>query len=444
MPPTPSGAPRYTRTQRRLLTVSAGLGVAVLAGVAFVVTYGDLRALVVEGHAPRRFAPAYPVMFDALITVTILALVMARNTRWWIRWPRWLLLLVLLAGAGAASVQRATKGYGALPDEALKAGVAVAPHVMLLLVIWLWLAMFRQARQATAPDSPADSPADESPLDEADGPRPPTVEVPAGRLDSDTKFVPGFDQDYEPKHQQAGELADDQPGETPEDAAWPNPWVQEEAPLDWALVPYDPEPAPPYEPDPAVQPYEPDPVQPYRPDPAPETIMREEPERDPAVALLRAPSSLPTDIKLVGRPAATTQPDLVVPGLVEPATEPAADLPAEPAAALRTSPAAEPAGEEDDDGADIPVTDRAEDPDAGDDHPVAGLADDTGLEAPESTTDDVERWSAEAAEDVQKWADDAAGSLGTDRPAFGPEQTTEVEWTPPSSTFRSSPTPPDD
>src|SRR5258708_7179871 len=171
MPPTPSGAPRYTKTQRRLLTVSAGLGVAALAGVAFVVTYGDLRALVVEGHAPRRFAPAYPVMFDALITVTILALVMARNTRWWIRWPRWLLLLVLLAGAGAASVQRATKGYGTLPHEALKAGTAVAPHVMLLLVIWLWLAMFKQARQAAAPVSPADEP----PL--------------------------------EPKHQQAGELS---------------------------------------------------------------------------------------------------------------------------------------------------------------------------------------------------------------------------------------------
>jgi hypothetical protein len=220
--------------------------------------------------------------------------------------------------------------------------------------------------------------------------------------------------------------------------------VQDEAPLDWALVPYDPEPAAPYEPDPAVQPYEPDPIQPYSPDPIPNTIGPEEPERDPAAALPVAPSSLPTDVKLVGRPAAITQPDLVVPSSVEPATEPATYLPVEPAAGLPTSPVVGPAEEEDEDGADVPVTDRAEDPDAGDNHPVTGLADGTGPAAPESTTDDVERWSTEAAEEVQKWADDAADGLGTDRPAYEPEQTTEVEWKPPSSTFRSSPTPPND
>jgi hypothetical protein len=405
MLPTPSGTPRYTSTQRRLLTVSAGLGVAALAGVAFVVTYGDLRALVVEGHAPRRLAPAYPVMFDALITVTILALVVARNSRWWTRWPRWLLLLVLLAGAAAASVQRATKGYAALPDEALKAGTAVAPHVMLLLAIWLWMAMFKQARTALARRAASSS---EGSAPDEDGP--PTTEIPADRPE-----VPGSGTDREPEHQPAGELTDDQPHDAPEDTTWPNPWVPEEAALDWALVPYDPEPAPPYEPDPAIQPYEPDPVRPYQPepvpdlgpdpfpDPVPEPVRELGPDPFPGTAghqepaVPAAPATLPTDIKLVGRPAAGS------------------------------------AADEDEDGADLPVTDRAEDPDAGEDHPVTGHAGDgTG-----DSADRVERWSAE---DVPE----RTGGPGTDRPELEPDQTTEVEWRPPSSTFRSSPTPPDD
>jgi hypothetical protein len=468
MPPTPAGTPRYTSTRRRLLTVSAGLGIAVLAGVTFVVTYGDVRALVVAGHAPRRFAPAYPVMFDALITVTILALVVARNGRWWIRWPRWLLLLVLLSGAAAASVQRATRGYAALPDEALKAGTAVAPHVMLLLAIWLWLAMFKQARRALA-RRPAAT-AEASPGDD-DG-SPPEAEE---RAD-----VPGFApaRSSAPESgQQAGEPGDHHIRAPAEDTTWRDPWVPEEPPveaaLDWALVPYDPEPAP-YEPDPAIQPYEPDPMRSYEPDPIPEAVVITEPVAVPEPTVTPEPTvipepraipdpitfdkpvpqtSLPTDIKLVGRPAATTQPDLVVPGAAEPDAEGA-----RPESDPRTdteTPVSEPSTEPatartrdssgDEDGADVPVVDRAEDPDAGDDHLGHGrTADDPGQGAPQSTTEEVERWSAEAAEDARRWAEEAADGLGTGRPGLEPERTTEVEWKPPSSTFRSSPTPPDE
>ncbi|MGI8330116.1 hypothetical protein ACRYCC_09115 [Actinomadura scrupuli] len=512
MPPNPSGTPRYTRTQRRLLTVSAGLGVAVLAGVAFVVTYADLRALVVEGHAPRRFAPAYPVMFDVLITVTILALVVARNTRWWVRWPRWLLLLVLLAGAAAASVQRATKGYAALPDDALRAGVAVAPHVMLLLAIWLWLAMFKQARAALA--RRAARPGEGSPAGD-DGPAP----------DGEGAGAPDTHPDHETGRPPAETAADAQ------EPAWRGPWAPEEPPaeaaLDWALVPYDPEPAP-YEPDPAIQPYERDPLRAYEADPIPNPIpepaaspepvtSREpaaspepfaipepaagpdpfaipepaagqepiafsepraiseppvgsepipgpaagpEPEPEPEPVTFGKPppqASLPTDIKLVGRPAATTRPDIVMPGAAEPdagaalwATDPPPEShpqAAPPASDLRTEPVTggDPASGGDEDGADVPVVDRAEDPDAGDDPLVPGrTAGDADPEGAQSTTDDVERWSAEAAEDARRWSEDTAEGLRTDRPGLEPERTGEVEWRPPSSTFRSSPTPPDE
>jgi hypothetical protein len=142
----PPGVPRYTTLQRRLLTLSAGVGVAVLAGVLFVLSYDDLRALALAGRAARRFASAYPVMYDALVVVTILSLVVARHARWWSRWSRWLLLLVLAGGAAAASVQRAMNGYDTLPDQTLVAGVAAAPHAMLVIAVMLWITMFRQAR----------------------------------------------------------------------------------------------------------------------------------------------------------------------------------------------------------------------------------------------------------------------------------------------------------
>jgi uncharacterized protein DUF2637 len=149
------GTPRYGR----LLTVSAGLGVALLAAAAFAVTYADLRALALAGGAARRWAPAYPVMIDALITVTVPALLVARRTRWWSRALRWLLLAVLLVGAASASVQRAVEGYAPLPDTPLKAGVAVAPYVTLALAIWLWLAMFKQLRAPLArPPKPEPEP----------------------------------------------------------------------------------------------------------------------------------------------------------------------------------------------------------------------------------------------------------------------------------------------
>jgi hypothetical protein len=412
-------------------------------------------------------------MFDTLITVTILTLVVARNARWWSRWPRWLLLLVLLAGAAAASLQRATRGYAALPDDPLKAGVAVAPHVMLLLAIWLWLTMFRQARNALA-RRPAT--ADASPP-ASDGPPPPAEDRPdvPGLFPDDApatgpQDLPGPDSDAAPG-------PDSGAASGPPDLSGPSrepdrlePWVTQEAPLDWALVPYDSEPAPPYDPDPAVRPYDPEPVTYEKPqdtyespvtygepgpgpvtyektDPEPgaygepdpsayrepygEPIAYGEPAAEPAAPTGPVPAaSLPTDVKLVGRPAATTQPDIVMPDLGEPYAEP----PRIP------SPAS--AGDDaDDDGAgdvmDVPVVDRAEDPDAGDDHPVPGYAG-----GPSSATEDVERWSAEAAEDVRRWSEDATGGLGEDRP--GPERAPEVEWRPPSSTFRSSPTPPDD
>ncbi|GAA2145648.1 hypothetical protein [Actinomadura napierensis] len=142
------GGPRYSPAQRRLLTATAGLVVAALAAGAYVLTYPVLRELALAGRASHRWAPVYPVMADALTAMTILALVVARNARWWTRLLRWALLLLLVAGAAAAAVQHSVWGFGSLPRTPVRAGVAVAPHVLLVIAVWLWLTMIKQIRVA--------------------------------------------------------------------------------------------------------------------------------------------------------------------------------------------------------------------------------------------------------------------------------------------------------
>lgn len=384
------GSARTNRTQRLLLGIAAGLGVTVIAGAVFTVTYADLKALAVSGHASHRLAPAYPVMYDVLVTVTILALILAWQRRWWSRWSRWLLLLVLLAGAGAASVDRSVQGYQKLPHTWVKAGVAVAPELIFLIAVWLWFGMFRHARTAlTARSGPA-----------------PEAQDPA--------LIPGFDKSYEPRHQL-------------------------------------PKPA--------------------QPQPEPEPVEEATPV---------ARFSLPTDVRLVTRPeqpepAATTQPDIVIP----PALVTAADHPSDLEA---LDDEAEP-------------EDRPEDPDAepshhpgwatetshfgdqpqwatvpeSDDHTDWTVVSTRPLSsepdpAPAPADDDSSEWSAAAAEDVRRWAaataQDPAPPEDTpptedDGPApdTAPENEHQEEqekkekptseWPLPSSTFRSSPTPPD-
>jgi hypothetical protein len=150
---------------RRLPTVVAGLAVAVLAGGAFTLTYDLLREFAIAGNAGDRWAPAYPIMVDALVVVTFLSLLTARDAPWWARWIRGALLLALIAGTAAIAVQDALWGFGSLPRTPHRTGVAIAPHLMLVLAIWLWYRMIRHFRPRTRP-APREEPAPEAPAPE--------------------------------------------------------------------------------------------------------------------------------------------------------------------------------------------------------------------------------------------------------------------------------------
>ena len=349
--PTDPTRPSYTPVQRLLLTGAAGLVVAALAGGAFALTYDVLRELAVAGGVSRRWAPLYPAMADTLTAVTILSLVVTRNARWWTRLPRWTLLFLLLAGGAAISVQHSVRGFDALSEDAVRTGVAVAPHAMLVIAVWLWLTMAKQIRVASRASAGNEAPveAQRGHVKVLEPAAPPlALEAPAEQEQAPAfPDVPPPAPEPEPEREPILPFKDDGP-------EWPA--VEKAAPAPEEFPPFDyeeslsSEPAPPLEPLPQPRP-----------------------------PLDSVPDLLPTDVELVrGRdgvgqkpPAAsTTRPDIVLPG----------------------------SQGADEDELDDPPADRAEDPDAGD---------------PEATDPD-----------------------GGDRSAGG-------DWNPPpSSNFRSGPTPP--
>ncbi|MGK5551640.1 DUF2637 domain-containing protein [Actinomadura kijaniata] len=205
-PSSPQEGSRHTPAQRRILTAVTGTAVAVVAAGSFTVTYDALRDLAVAGRVGERWAPVYPVMADVLLVVVVLALLVARHAPWWSRALRWLVLVALFAGGAALSVQHAVWGFGSLPQDRLRAGVAVAPHAALVLAVWLWLTMIRHLRlprpagrirpapvegahvrivERAEPERPAASPSPSSPSPASPSPASP----PPASLPTDVELV---------------------------------------------------------------------------------------------------------------------------------------------------------------------------------------------------------------------------------------------------------------
>lgn len=434
---------QYSTAQRRLLTTFGGLGVAALAAATFVLSFDDLRLLALRGGAARHWVFLYPGMLDALVVVVILAILTARRSGWFSRAVRWLLLILLIAGAGAAGVERAVKGYDALPRIWANAGVAVAPWAILIIAVWLWTGIIKQALSRRTRTHAAGPSA---------GPEP----VPATMMDK--SIIPGLEPETRPLPRPAAPVRETAPPAPPEPEPGQNPWdaarlapetppesgwkradepgepvppswrgpATDTAPPDafWGgdpggtatapnLLPFEPgdpvpgswrdpqtgetespdhgEPPPPPAPrrdDLPEEPVHPDAEAPATVDPpaepAKETPMNPEHDEEPAPRLV-ARTFLPTDVRLVGpKPALTdTQPD----GIKLPDTQP--------------------------DGIKLPDTQP-------DGIPIVGAA------------------SADA--DDRDDADDDADAA--DERAEDPDAGEDTEATPPSSKFRSGPTPP--
>ncbi|GII85359.1 hypothetical protein Ssi03_33490 [Sphaerisporangium siamense] len=140
---------------RRVGTAVAALAVAGLAATACVLSFEPIRSLAVTGGARADFAYLYPAGFDALLAIALISVLLLRPARLLVRAQAMAILALLIVAAAAANIVVAT-GTVIEPGRAT-VPVAVAPWVMFVIGLWLFLL---PARRFPAYDAAAAPPAE--------------------------------------------------------------------------------------------------------------------------------------------------------------------------------------------------------------------------------------------------------------------------------------------
>jgi Protein of unknown function (DUF2637) len=118
--------------------------VILLAALAFVLSYGGIHALARQAGMSAGMARLFPIIFDAMLVVSCVAVLLLRGAGWWRRGYAWLITLVLLAAVAAGDAVHAAGTH--LPHRPAAITAAVLPWVLLLLAFSLLLSMLRQYR----------------------------------------------------------------------------------------------------------------------------------------------------------------------------------------------------------------------------------------------------------------------------------------------------------
>ncbi|WP_204026761.1 DUF2637 domain-containing protein [Sinosporangium siamense] len=122
----------------------AGLGVVLLAGVACVLSFDDLRELAISGRAAPGLAYLYPAGFDALLAVALISMLLLWSGRFLARLQAAFVLIVLIAAAAWANLSNALRLV--VDERVATIVVAVAPWAMVAIALWLWFLVIAHAR----------------------------------------------------------------------------------------------------------------------------------------------------------------------------------------------------------------------------------------------------------------------------------------------------------
>jgi hypothetical protein len=142
---TASPAPAAGPGALRIIGLAAvGIGLAALAGAAFVLSYGGIHAFAVDAGIGGRLARGYPLIFDVLLVVILAAVLALRGAGLPSKVLAWTCLLALLSAAAGADALHAAGRKPPARDAAVTA--AIVPWVLVLVAFALLLAMLRQAR----------------------------------------------------------------------------------------------------------------------------------------------------------------------------------------------------------------------------------------------------------------------------------------------------------
>lgn len=129
---------------RILVLAAVCLGVAALAAAAFVLSYRGIHAVAIQAGISAQYARYYPVLIDAMLVITLLAVLGLRGAGLPSRILSWLALLCVLAAAAGADVLHAT---GRMLRHTVGAATAAAlPWALVFIAFVLLLALLRHAR----------------------------------------------------------------------------------------------------------------------------------------------------------------------------------------------------------------------------------------------------------------------------------------------------------
>ncbi len=134
----------WAQPVRILVLAAVILGVAALAAAAFVLSYSGIHAVARQAGISPQHASDYPLLIDAMLVITLLAVLGLRGAGLPSRMLSWLALLCVLAAAAGADVLHATGR--ALPHNAGAATAAVLPWALVFIAFMLLLALLRHAR----------------------------------------------------------------------------------------------------------------------------------------------------------------------------------------------------------------------------------------------------------------------------------------------------------
>jgi uncharacterized protein DUF2637 len=130
---------------------AVGVGLAALAGAAFVLSYPGIHAFALQAGISARLARGYPLILDVLLVVILAAVLALRGAGLPSKLFAWTCLIAVLAAAGGADAMHADGRR--LPAHAAAITAAIVPWALVLVALALLLAMLRHARlrHMTAP-----------------------------------------------------------------------------------------------------------------------------------------------------------------------------------------------------------------------------------------------------------------------------------------------------
>jgi hypothetical protein len=143
---------RYGRGPQVAAVLIVITGVALLATLAFLVSYPGARQIALTAGVSPALAGLYPVIIDAVLVVACVAALALRGAAWWLRLYAWLSVFVLVAAIAAVSAVHAA-GVS-LSSRPAAATVAALPWGLFLLGFGLWLSMLRHLRTAAPAQRP--------------------------------------------------------------------------------------------------------------------------------------------------------------------------------------------------------------------------------------------------------------------------------------------------